>query len=89
MDFLFPKTLHIFNLSIIGWLGMHEICPFNKSHAQKSHLGAKDIPYHTAILAREGSSLTHSLFNGPHFRVLWGPYGSNPKFDPLITTGYI
>ena len=29
MDFLFPKTLHIFNLSIIRWLGMHaKICPF-------------------------------------------------------------
>ena len=46
-------------------------------------------PYHTAILAGEAGSLTHSLFNGTHLRVLWGPNGSNPKFDPLITTAYI
>ena len=40
------------------------------------------------ILAKEGSSRTHSLFNGPHFRVLWGLQGSNPKFDSLRTTAY-
>ena len=31
------------------------------SHAQNSHLGAKNIPYHTEILARETGSFTHSL----------------------------
>ena len=41
------------------------------SHGQNSHLGAKNIPYHTAMLAREAHS--HTLYVGP--RCL-GPVGS-------------
>ena len=57
------------------------------SHAQTSHLGAKKQPLSHTISCRR-LSLTHSPYDGPHFRVLWGPYGSNPKFDLLITTAY-
>ena len=32
--------------------------------------------------------LTHT-HSGPHFWVLWVPYGSNPKFDSPLTTAYI
>ena len=49
------------------------------SHAQNSHLGAKNIPYHTAMLARETGSLTHSLCWTPFFGSCGVPWGPTPN----------
>ena len=77
-------------MSIIRWLGMHaKIYPFN-NHMLKSHTLVLKISLITQQFLQEmGSSLTHSLILGPLFGVLWVSHGSNPKFDPLITTAYI
>ena len=59
------------------------------SHAQNSHLGAKKFPFsHSNACKRDRLIHTLSLLD-PVFWVLWGPLGSKPKFDPLITTAYI
>ena len=46
----------------------------------------KNISYHTAMLAKETGSFTHSLCWTAFFWVMWGPLGSKPKFDPSVTT---
>ena len=86
MDFLFPKTLHIFDLSIIRWLGMHaKICPFN-NHMLKSHTLVLKISLITQQFSQEREAHSHTLIIGPNFGVLWASHGSNPKFDPPVTT---
>ena len=77
MGFLFPKTYEICKLDCHKWHLSHAEVVIELSHLQKiSHLSAKNIPYHTAILAREADSLllTHTLsLNGPCFLGLLGP----------------
>ena len=51
------------------------------SHAQNSHLGAKNIPYHIAMLGRETGSLTHSLSLDPISGSCGAPLGPTPNFN--------
>ena len=62
---------------------------FLLSHAQNSHLVAKISLITQQLLQERQGSLTHSLFGGPHFGVMWVPHRSNPKFDPPVTTAYV
>ena len=48
-----------------------------------------NYPLSHSLSYGERYSLTHSLLMDPVFWVLWGPLGSNPKFDPTGVTAYI
>ena len=65
-----------------------DIC-LKLSHAQNSHLGAKKYSLsHSSACRRDRLIHTHSVLD-PILWVLWGPHGSDPKFDSLETTAYI
>ena len=82
MDFLFPKTLHIFNLSIIRWLGMHTtICPFY-NHILKSHTLVLKISLINSNFCKIGK-LTHTLLLlDPILGSCGTPMGPTPNLTP-------
>ena len=86
LDFLFPKTLHIFDLSINRWLYMHTmICPFNAFNNQilKSHTLVLKISLITQQFLQEREAHSHTLLLfDPILGSCGSPMGPTPNLTP-------